>query len=162
MSTDNPVSRKVETGDELAEDMAYDQNGVRAAIRGFGDGVISIFKGTGRAVRFIGRGTGILGKEELADFNREGAIVDKAAEVIFTNEAVRNEVARQALNAAENIDLTSYNIGRATGRFVTGVILSPFGLAAGIGDITNAVETGIDNGSRQLTDEIVESIVFGD
>ena len=153
------ISQASEAGS--AQQTQRSQNGLGAALRGFGGGVASVFKGTGRAIRFIGRGTGLLGSQELADFNREGAIVDKAAEVLVTNEAVRNEVANQALNAAQNIELTSYNIGRATGRFVTGVVLSPLGLAAGIGDVTSTVETGIENGSRQLTDQIVESIILG-
>ncbi len=137
------------------------QNGLGAAIRGFGGGVFSIFRGTGRTIRFIGRGTGLLGSQELAGFNREGAIVDKVAEVLVTNEAVRNEVANQVLNAAQNIDPTSYNIGRATGRFVTGVVLSPLGLAAGIGDVTRTVETGIENGSGRLAEQVVESVILG-
>ena len=154
-------AKKTGGGQKDAQETQRSQNGLGAALRGFGSGVVSIFKGTGRAIRFVGRGIGVLGSQELADSNREGAIVDKAAEVLVTNEAVRNEVANQALNAAQNIELTSYNIGKATGRFVTGVVLSPLGLLAGIGDVTSTVENGIENGSRQLTDQIVESIILG-
>jgi len=136
-------------------------NGLGAAFRGFGGGVVSVFTGTGRSIRFVGRGTGLLGSDEFSDFNRESVIVDEAINVLATNGAVRDEVASQALNAAQNIDLTSHNIGRATGRLVTGILLSPFGLSAVIGDVTSTVETGIEDGSRQLTDRIIESIIFG-
>ena len=69
-----------------------------------------MFKGAAKSIRFAGRGTGLLGSEELSDFNLEAELVDRAVYMLATDEAFRNEVANHAISATGTIELTSFHI----------------------------------------------------
>ena len=45
---------------------------------------------------------------------------------------------------------------------MTGVILSPLGALATIGDGTKTVESGVDLGRQKLNERVVCSIILGD
>ena len=136
--------------------------GFGAKVRGFFSGVGTIFKGGYRSIRFVGRGTGLLGQEEYDDFTREAEIVDKAAEVLYKSDAVRAEIGVRVISAGQNIHFTDYDIAKVTGRALTGAILSPLGVLATIGDVTNAVEVGVETGNERLLESAVEGFIFGD
>ena len=129
--------------------------------RGLVDGVFSVVKGVGKSARFVGRGKGLLGSKELANFNREALIVDTGIALYLGNDSVRREINKQAIDALSNIEVNPYNMGKILGRFGSNILVSPLGIAALIGDSAYATELGIENGTDRIIDEVIERLILG-
>ena len=144
-------------GSVLGERMNSGQ--VRDDISDYGvglvEGSVSVVEGVGNSLRFIARGTGLMGTEERLRWEAEGLAVDMAAKEYATNSVVRAEVNAQAYDAITS-NASAHNIGRLVGRSATGVLLAPAGALAAIGDGTRAVERVGVSGA-----EAVKRILFG-
>lgn len=104
------------------------------------EGSWSVVEGTGNGLRFIARGTGLMGPEERARFNQEGAEVDKFIKRYNEDSAFRSEVNKALSQKAAALN-TEEMKWRLNGRAATGTVTG-MGPAALIGDTTRAVENG--------------------
>ncbi|NVE01676.1 hemagglutinin repeat-containing protein [Massilia sp. BJB1822] len=127
-------------------------------IQAFGDGAWSIATGTGNAIRFIARGTGLMGTEEYGRWEQEGNAVQDFANKYRNDKDFAKEVDRamgQALGKmyADNQDgwLKSFLLGRVTTGIFTG-----FGPAAFIGDTTRKAEEG-----HNVADSLLKGGILG-
>jgi hypothetical protein len=109
-------------------------------------------------LRFVARGTGLLGAEEQRRWEQEGEAVQRFVDKYFSDDEFAQEVDRamgQALGKiyAENQDgwLKAYLLGRV----VTGVYTG-FGPVAFIGDATHKVEQG-----HGVVDSLVNGGILG-
>ena len=137
-------------------------NGVWPAMAGAYSGAISIIEGSAKAVRFIARGTGMLGEEEYNRWKQEELLVNASASVILESEEVRNAIADRVVDSASEIEWSAFNISKAASRVVTGVLVSPAGLLATIGDSTSAVEDSVDGARDYLTENVTRGIILGE
>ena len=130
-----------------------------SALRGVRDGAKSAGLGAVRAVRQVGRATGVLGADEQRQFNSEGAIVDQALEVLANDPQARDALYQNLTDRLRNSDYQSgYTQGYMVGRLGVGYIFSPIGALAMIGDAMTSVENGVHE-----VDAIVErAIIRGD
>ncbi len=104
--------------------------------RGLGDGAVSVARGLYNFARQVLRTGG-------PEANLEGEVLDLAVNTYITKPEVRRQVNRTVFDQAANLNnYSAYNIGRVIGRSLTGVVTSPAGLVAGIGDGLTALESG--------------------
>ena len=113
-------------------------------IQAFGSGVWSVAKGTGNAVRFFARGTGLMGADEQKRWKQEGDGIQGFVDKYRSDKEFANEVDHamgQALGKMYINNQDGWLKAFILGRVSTGVITG-FGPAAFIGDTTRKVEEG--------------------
>ena len=113
-------------------------------IQAFGSGAWSVAKGTGNAVRFVVRGTGLMGAEEQKRWKQEGDGVQSLVEKYQSDKEFADEVDHavgQALGKMYTNNQDGWLKAFMLGRISTGVITG-LGPAAAIGDTTRKVEEG--------------------
>lgn len=114
----------------------------------------SIFTGAGNGIRFVARGTGLLGADEKKRWDAESENVDKFFDKYRTDQKFAAEVNKNAGTAAGKLYQESQN-GAAkafmAARVATGIITG-LGPSAALGDIARSVENGRT---------IVESVIGG-
>lgn len=101
---------------------------------------MSVAEGTGNSLRFLARGLGLMGPEELARFNQEGVEVDKFVKRYNEDAEFRREVNKALAQKMGELN-TEEMKWRLNGRAATGIVTG-LGPAALIGDTTRAVENG--------------------
>lgn len=142
----NPLSVAWESGVGVAHEGGPLFNDPAELAKGFVAGGWSLV-GTGRAIRFAGRGTGLLGSNEYSHFVLEGEIVDEGLKLYFTNKSVRDQVNRLIQDRIRNTDNPSYTKGFVAGRMALGLAGAPLGALAIIGDVTATVERNVERGT---------------
>lgn len=142
--------------------------GIQESLSGALDGGASVFKGSYQSVRFVARGTGVLGKQEYSEFSKEAAIVDRSAIVggsilldTITSEEGRSLLTQEIYDAAQGFQTTRYQRGRIIGRLATGLFLAPLGALAGIGDVTHSVENQVEQGAVSINKNVLEDLMYG-
>jgi hypothetical protein len=108
-------------------------------------GIGSLFAGNWKAMRYVARGVGAMGPDELDQFMFEGAVVKDMADLYANNEVVFDTVNRAAGRTMYRTvaNATPRDMGYMAGRIAAGVVLAPLGVTAIVGDVTSAVEDGI-------------------
>lgn len=113
----------------------------------FGDGTGSVATGVYNAGRFVARGIGVMGPDEQARWVIEGEVMDAMIDAYASNPEIRTQMNAKALNTLQQFNRNNqdgYLKWYFTGRVTTGVVVSPFGFAAMLGDMTRAVENKHD------------------
>jgi hypothetical protein len=104
------------------------------------EGAWSVAEGTGNSLRFLARGLGLMGQEELARFNQEGAEVDKFVKRYNEDAEFRRDVNKALAQRMGELN-TEEMKWRLNGRAAIGIVTG-LGPAALIGDTTRAIENG--------------------
>jgi RHS repeat-associated protein len=120
------------------------------------EGIVSVFTGAGNGVRFVARGTGILGTAEQQKWREAGKRIDEFASRYLHDPEFKREVNQGARDLTGKVlDENANGAGKAyiSGRVATGLITS-LGPAAMLGDATRAVESG--NG---IVDSVIDGIL---
>jgi len=104
---------------------------------------------------YLSRSVGLLGTDEFRAENREGHIMDAVIAEAAKRPGLVAEGVKQGVGMAYD-NANSYNVSRATSRLVTGVVLSPLGALAAVGDVTYGIEQGY-----QTLNSVIEYAVYG-
>ena len=126
--------------------------------KAFFRGAWSVATGTGNSIRFVARGTGLMGSEEQARWAQEGETVDKFFERRASDPEFRKQTNQLMVDQAkqfyqDNMDgeMKWFMTGRLGVGMATGL-----GPAATIGDTTRAVENG-----HGVVDSAIRGGLFG-
>lgn len=79
----------------------------------------------------------------------------------MSDKQLRSDVNGEIMNYIHTRSMDVYDREYLVGRYMTGLILSPVGALAIIGDTTHAVEYGLQNSSGVISNDITEAILFG-
>ncbi len=112
--------------------------------KAFFRGAWSVVTGTGNSLRFVARGTGLMGAEEQARWSQEGAAVDQFFDRRASDPEFRQQTNRLAVDQAKQFyqnNMDGEMKWFMTGRLGVGAATG-LGPAASIGDMTRAVENG--------------------
>ncbi|MGV6825352.1 MAG: hypothetical protein ACWA5Q_00090 [bacterium] len=120
-------------------------------------GIGSLYVGVGRAIRFTGRGLGFYGEREYAYWRAEGAVMDIALDAYVNNQWFRNQVNDRIAEYAG-----SQNKYYINSRFSWGIVASPVGTLATIGDFTHGAEIAIKAGiDVTAPDGFSDAVIIG-